>query len=149
MGDVNYKLITEAGELAQAANDMRGEQVIGFDTETTGLDPHTSKLRLIQLATPRASFIIDCFRISRDQLKPVLDILAAPQPVKIAHNAKFDAKFLMRHCGARLGAIFDTWPAISPALATRVTGTVWKPLSIATSTCNWTRPRKRVIGRAS
>jgi DNA polymerase I-like protein with 3'-5' exonuclease and polymerase domains len=117
MLSVNYKLITEAGELAQAANDLRGEQVIGFDTETTGLDPHTSKLRLIQLATPRASFIIDCFRISRDQLKPVLDILAAPQPVKIAHNAKFDAKFLMRHCGARLGAIFDTYLASNLASA--------------------------------
>ena len=114
---VNYKLITEAGELSQEANDLRGEQVIGFDTETTGLDPHTSKLRLIQLATPRASFIIDCFRISRDQLKPVLDILAAPQPVKIAHNAKFDAKFLMRHCGVRLGAIFDTYLASNLASA--------------------------------
>jgi DNA polymerase-1 len=109
MSDVNYKLITEAGEVAQAANDLRGEPVIGFDTETTGLDPHTSKLRLIQLATSQASFIIDCFRLTRDQLKPILDILAAPKPVKIAHNAKFDAKFLMRHCGARLGAVFDTY----------------------------------------
>jgi DNA polymerase I-like protein with 3'-5' exonuclease and polymerase domains len=117
MGDANYKLITEAGELAQAANDLRGEQVIGFDTETTGLDPHTSKLRLIQLATPRAGFIVDCFRLSSDQLKPVLDILSAPRPVKIAHNAKFDAKFLMRHCGARLGAVFDTYLASNLASA--------------------------------
>ncbi|HMB28386.1 MAG TPA: hypothetical protein VKS99_09785, partial [Blastocatellia bacterium] len=117
MGDANYKLITEAGELAQAANDLRGEQVIGFDTETTGLDPHTSKLRLIQLATPRTGFIFDCFRLSRDQLKPVLDILAAPSPVKIAHNAKFDAKFLARHCGTRLGAVFDTYLASNLASA--------------------------------
>jgi DNA polymerase I len=109
MLSVNYNLITDAGEVARAAGDLRGEQVIGFDTETTGLDPHNSKLRLIQLATSRSSFIIDCFRLSRDQLKPILDVLAAPQPVKIAHNAKFDAKFLMRHCGVRLGAVFDTY----------------------------------------
>ncbi|HEY7183834.1 MAG TPA: DNA polymerase [Blastocatellia bacterium] len=111
MSDVVYKLITGAGELAQVANDLRGEQVIGFDTETTGLDPHTAKLRLIQLATKQASYIIDCFRLSRDQLKPILDLLAAPRPVKIAHNAKFDAKFIMRHCGVRLGGAFDTYLA--------------------------------------
>ncbi|MGH9767686.1 MAG: DNA polymerase, partial [Blastocatellia bacterium] len=111
MSDVSYKLITEAGGLTQAANDLRGEQVVGFDTETTGLDPHSAKLRLIQLATPRISYIIDCFRFTPDQLKPILDLLAAPQPVKIAHNAKFDAKFILRHCGARLGGVFDTYLA--------------------------------------
>lgn len=117
MSDVVYKLITDAGELTQVASDLRAEQVIGFDTETTGLDPHAAKLRLIQLATPQASFIIDCFRLSRDQLKPILDLLAAPRPVKIAHNAKFDAKFIMRHCGARLGGVFDTYLASNLASA--------------------------------
>src|SRR5262245_44398824 len=117
MSDVVYKLITEAGDLAQVAGELSGEQVIGFDTETTGLDPHNARLRLIQLATPQASFIIDCFRLSRDQLKPVLDLLAAKSPVKIAHNAKFDAKFIMRHCGTRLGGVFDTYLASNLASA--------------------------------
>ncbi len=128
MGDANYKLITEAGALAQAANDLRGEQVIGFDTETTGLDPHTSK---------------------RDQLKPILDILAAPSPVKIAHNAKFDAKFLMRHCGARLGAVFDTYLASNLAsagdendrhsLEAAVNRYLDLPLDKAAQTSDWSR----------
>jgi DNA polymerase I-like protein with 3'-5' exonuclease and polymerase domains len=111
MSDADYKLITSIDELAQVANDLRSAEVIGFDTETTGLDPHTSKLRLIQLATAQTSYVFDCFRFTPDQLKPIIQLLAAPRPVKIAHNAKFDAKFLMRHYGARLNGAFDTYLA--------------------------------------
>ena len=36
------------------------------------------------------------------------DLLSAHRPVKIAHNAKFDAKFIKHTLGADLGGIFDT-----------------------------------------
>jgi DNA polymerase I len=111
MYEVSYKLIETVDDLLKAVEHLRAERLIGLDTETTGLDPHTSKIRLIQLATPTQVFIIDCFRLSLLQLGPVLDLLAAHQAVKIAHNAKFDSKFLFRHCGVRLGGIFDTYLA--------------------------------------
>ncbi len=111
MNASGYKLIATSEEIARTAAELCAPEVIGFDTETTGLDPHTSKLRLIQLATPQTSYVIDCFRFSAGQLKPVLDLLASSRPVKIAHNAKFDAKFLLRHCGVRLNGIFDTYLA--------------------------------------
>jgi DNA polymerase I-like protein with 3'-5' exonuclease and polymerase domains len=111
MDDISYNLIGSVEELAQAASGLSALPVVGFDTETTGLDPHTSKLRLLQLATPYTTFVIDCFKFGPDQIKPVLDLLVTEQPVKVAHNAKFDAKFLMRHCGVRLGGIFDTYLA--------------------------------------
>ena len=102
------QLITRSDELARAVELLQQEPFIGFDTETTGLDPHTTQLRLIQLATPAACFVIDCQRFSPGELRPALDLLAAPQPIKIAHNARFDAKFLLKNFGVRLGAIFDT-----------------------------------------
>jgi DNA polymerase I-like protein with 3'-5' exonuclease and polymerase domains len=111
MNSPSYQLITEAHELPRVAEALIAEPVIGLDTETTGLDPHTAKLRLIQLATPGTSFIIDLFRLPAGALTPVLDCLAAPGPIKVLHNAKFDAKFLLRHCGIRLKAIFDTYLA--------------------------------------
>jgi ribonuclease D len=41
-------------------------------------------------------------------LAPLRDLLSAHRPVKIAHNAKFDAKFIKHTLGADLGGIFDT-----------------------------------------
>lgn len=106
-----YRLITEPAEALRAVDALRAEPVIGFDTETTGLDPHTKKLRLIQLATSRGAYVFDCFRLRAQELVPALDLLAAPLPIKIAHNAKFDAKFLLKNFGIRLGGIFDTYLA--------------------------------------
>ena len=111
MQAVSYKLIEQADDLSSAFEHLRKELIIGLDTETTGLDPHSSKLRLIQLATPAQVYLIDCFRLNAEQLTPILGLLAAPRPLKIAHNAKFDAKFLLRHCGIRLAGIFDTYLA--------------------------------------
>ncbi len=109
--NLNYKLITDAADVPQIADDLRAQPVIGLDTETTGLDPHTSKLRLLQLATPDASYILDCFRLQPEQLAPLQELISAEQPTKIAHNAKFDAKFLLKHLGWRLTGIFDTYLA--------------------------------------
>jgi DNA polymerase I len=111
MTSLGYQLVTEAHELPRVAEALIAEPVIGLDTETTGLDPHTSKPRLIQVATPTTSFIIDLFRMPAGALTPILDCLAAPRPIKVLHNAKFDAKFLLRHYGIRLNAIFDTYLA--------------------------------------
>ena len=90
---------------------MSGAPFIGLDTETTGLDPHTARLRLLQLATPTHSFIVDVFQTPVVALQPLLALLTAPQPIKVAHNAKFEAKFLLKHCGIILNGIFDTYLA--------------------------------------
>ena len=106
---MNYQLITTADRLPQIAAELRAQPVIGLDTETTGLDPHTARLRLLQLATPETSYIFDCFKLQPAELAPLLELIAADQPLKIAHNAKFDWKFLRRHLGVRLNGIFDTY----------------------------------------
>lgn len=109
--NANYKLITTAEELPHIAEELRAQPMIGLDTETTGLDPHTSKLRLLQLAAPDASYIIDCFRLQPAQLAPLGELISSEQPIKIAHNAKFDSKFLLKHLGWRMSGIFDTYLA--------------------------------------
>ena len=110
----NYELIRTADELRKAIETLTSQPVVGLDTETTDLDPYTSRLRLIQLATPDRVYIIDFDRFAdadtrkSEALEPLRRLLAAPRPIKIAHNAKFDAKFIKHNLGVDLGGLFDT-----------------------------------------
>ena len=110
----NYQLIRTAEELRQAIETLSSQPVVGLDTETTELDPFTSRLRLIQLATSDRVYIVDFDHFANgdsqrsDALAPLRRLLAAPRPIKIAHNAKFDAKFIKHNLGVDLGGLFDT-----------------------------------------
>jgi DNA polymerase I-like protein with 3'-5' exonuclease and polymerase domains len=115
--NTNYRIIKTEEELRKAVESLSSHQAIGLDTETTELDPYTGRLRLIQLATPAGVVIVDLDAFSNgdrgdlrtnDALAPLRDLLAAHRPVKIAHNAKFDAKFIKHTLGTDLGGLFDT-----------------------------------------
>src|SRR6476469_4042777 len=111
---MNYQLIKNADELRKAIEILATQSVVGLDTETTELDPFTSRLRLIQLATTDRVFIVDLDHFANgdsaksDALAPLRRLLAAPRPIKIAHNAKFDAKFIKHNLGVDLVGLFDT-----------------------------------------
>jgi DNA polymerase I len=113
----NYRVIKTADELRCAIESMWSLSAVGLDTETTDLDPYTSRLRLIQLATPNGVAVIDldAFSTGLDDdlrnthsLEPLRQLLQAPRPIKIAHNAKFDAKFIKHKLGADINGLFDT-----------------------------------------
>ncbi|HEX8775849.1 MAG TPA: DNA polymerase [Pyrinomonadaceae bacterium] len=110
----DYKLITTAQELRTEIDSLSGQPVIGFDTETTDLDPYKGRLRLVQLSAPDGVRVIDLYRFNdgdpkqSDELEPLRRLLSAARPVKIAHNAKFDAKWTRHTLGVELGGLFDT-----------------------------------------
>ena len=112
--NTQYELVTTPQQLHRAVEQLASKQVIGLDTETTDLDPYLSRLRLVQLATPDNVFIIDVGKFADHDLKQSDDfasfreLLSAPRPIKIAHNAKFDAKFIKHNFGVDLGGLFDT-----------------------------------------
>ena len=106
----DYKLITTPEELRSTVEELKQHTTIGFDTETT----YQGRLRLIQLASSDGVRIIDLNNFAGGDLKkddalaPFRELLAAPRPVKIAHNAKFDAKWIKHTLGVELGGLFDT-----------------------------------------
>lgn len=109
-----YELVTSPEQLRRAVERLSKLQVIGLDTETTDLDPYVSRLRLIQLATPENVFIIDLDKFSSfdlkqsDEFAPFRRLITSARPIKIAHNAKFDAKFIKHNVGVDIGGLFDT-----------------------------------------
>ena len=116
--EVYFQLITDAESLNKAVEDLSKYDFIGFDTETTELDPYDGDIRLIQLAAPDSVRIVDLkpFREKGDlreipDLASLRRLLEAKIPVKIAHNAKFDAKWIRHHLGVELGGVFDTYLA--------------------------------------
>jgi DNA polymerase-1 len=87
---------------------VKSGQPIGFDTETSDLDPFMDDLRLVQLSTlvdgqPK-TWLIDCFWVDVSALRLALEKTG---PLKLGHNLDFDWRFLRRH-GIIVGPLFDT-----------------------------------------
>ncbi len=113
--EVYFELINDAAGIKKVFDDLSTEDYLGFDTETTELDPYEGNIRLVQLSNGKNTYVIDLLPFatrgdlrSSDELAPLRELLAAPKPIKIAHNAKFDAKWVRHHLGTDLGGIFDT-----------------------------------------
>ena len=113
--EIYFELISDTESVKNACEALKTEDYVGFDTETTDLDPYNGILRLVQLSNGKNTFVIDLKPFAEkgdlrtlEELAPLRAILAAPLPIKIAHNAKFDAKWTKHHLGVDLGGIFDT-----------------------------------------
>ena len=93
----------------------RGE--FAFDIETAdnghpngGLDPHRGELRLLQFAkTPDVAYIVDTRTLDRPSMAHITTLLEDPSVEKIIHNGKFDCKWAMKHLGADVRNVFDTF----------------------------------------
>src|ERR687894_638556 len=101
----NYTLVSDPNELPKIASALEGAEAIGTDTETTSLSPRDGRARLLQLAIPGQTFVIDLFEV--EDISPLKDVLENG-PVKVFHNAKFDYQFLKELHGVSAAPVFDT-----------------------------------------
>jgi DNA polymerase-1 len=102
-----YTLVTDRAALMAALPTLGEAPVLALDTETTGLDPHTDRLRLLTLATSAHSWLIDTWRIpSWEELLRL--VLAAPGRTLLGHNLGFDLRFLQARGLETHGPHLDT-----------------------------------------
>lgn len=114
--EVFFELISEADALRAVCEQLSKEPVLGFDTETTELDPYLGELRLVQFSTGKRSVIIDIRQFGKDPatnttLEPLRNLIRSTKTIKVSHNSKFDAKWVRHHLGCEVGGIFDSYLA--------------------------------------
>jgi len=103
-----FRLVNTEPALEQALGAVSRHPVIGVDTETTSLSPFEGSVRLLQIATPEQSFVIDLFELPALNHPGLRELLSAAHPIKVFHNAKFDLKMLLRHFNLEVRGVFDT-----------------------------------------
>lgn len=100
-----YEVIRDNLKLIEVAQTISTYPVLAIDTETTGLNPITDSLLLVQIATPEKVYVIEAREVD---LRHVKNALENSQIVKILQNAKFDYKFIKAKLGISIVNIFDT-----------------------------------------
>ncbi len=95
------RLVQSAADLATVVQAVDESVRVGLDTEKTGLNPRTDRLRLLTLATDRGTWLVDCFAVDPRPLWGVL----AERPV-VMHHGLFDLAFL-RAAGFEPGPVAD------------------------------------------
>ncbi|KLK98056.1 DNA polymerase I [Bacillus pumilus] len=117
---VNYELITTEHELANLLDDLRNEEIIAVDTETTGVDVYTDVIVGISLTLPRTDRHVylpvdhvGCEQLSREYVLSELAVVFNDDKIgKVLHNAIFDIAMLRRHGHDLEGVVWDTMTAM-------------------------------------
>lgn len=84
---------------------------IGYDVETTGLMPYTSKVILVQIGDQSRQYVLDVARLNtpgRSGIKEVLNLINELDIKCIAHNAVFDYKMTKADFGIEIKNILCT-----------------------------------------
>jgi DNA polymerase-1 len=107
-------------ELAQLAERLAAAPAVAIDLETVGLDPRGGEVVGVGLAAAAAAYYVptahrfaDTKDLLPDQLPPaeVAGALRLDRLPLVAHNAKFELKWLRRHASVEPRFIWDTMVA--------------------------------------
>lgn len=110
--------------LDRAVRYLSDKKIIGIDIETSrkfpkskynekvyrgGLDPYLTNICMLQIGTLEHVFVIDVRDFTKDELKPILDIVNySEDKLFVGQNLKFEAKHLKHNYGINFKHIWDT-----------------------------------------
>jgi ribonuclease D len=103
---MDYEYIEHPERLAALVEELRGEPLLGVDTEAAGYHRFFDRMSLVQLSTRTANYLIDPF--TAGDLAPLGPLFADPAVEKIFHDADYDVRILDRDASLRISGLFDT-----------------------------------------
>jgi len=103
---MDYEYIDTAEGLRRVVERLRGEPLLGADTEAAGYHRYFDRLSLVQLSTRARNYLIDPFPVG--DLSALGELFADEKIEKIFHDADYDVRILDRDAGLRISGLFDT-----------------------------------------
>lgn len=102
----NYEYIDSTEEALKHIDRIERYDIIEVDTETTGLDPLSNKVVLLQIGIINKSFVFDVREGNVDAriFKPLLE---SNKILKLLQNAAFDYEMLKTNFGIVLNRVYD------------------------------------------
>ena len=84
---------------------------IYFDTETEGLDPRLNKILLAQFMIDDEIYVLNIPKLGLELLTRIAERAKESNIKIVAHNAKFDWKFIYHYTGVEWNNVYDTMNA--------------------------------------
>ena len=103
---VTWRFVADQAELRAAAEALRGERIVGLDTETCwDVKSNRMQLALVQIAPPAGDVLVaDALATG---VEPLRELLESPETKMVAHNARFD-EGVLRGAGVTAAGLIDT-----------------------------------------
>ncbi len=108
LNDPKYFYAATPSDVLKALKELKKEQIVGVDIESTDLDPYTAKLLMIQIASPQICYIFDTRELDLREIPEFKEFLEGNYSLKLLHNGKFDYKQIKINTGIEVANIFDT-----------------------------------------
>lgn len=105
-----YTYITSIDKIGPFLSKLPGVEFIGFDLETSGLDPFVNKITLAQFNLGGEIYIFNVVELGLGVLTYIIDLINGQQLKKtvLGHNIKFDLQFLKVHTKTLFTDVYDT-----------------------------------------
>lgn len=105
----DFERVENPRDLEALSRELLAEKVVAFDTEADSFYHYFDKTCLVQVASPRQTYLVDPLAMEGEApLSPLGPVFASTEVRKVFHAAEYDIFVLKRDYDFRFANLFDT-----------------------------------------